>query len=93
MFKNSFTSLCPTSRFWKIPSGKPASKRTSSMAFPLPKQIEACFKTTVFPAKLQEQQISTPARKENSRALLPKLLLLEHNELQNKKIQIQFFRF
>jgi hypothetical protein len=27
-------------------------QRTSSIAFPLPKQIEACFRTTVFPAKI-----------------------------------------
>jgi hypothetical protein len=47
----SFTTL-PYFKVLENPFRKPASKRTSSIAFPLPKQIEACFRTTVFPAKI-----------------------------------------
>ena len=52
-FSNTdFTSAWPISRFWKTPFGNPASANSFSIIFPLPKQIEACFRTTVFPAKI-----------------------------------------
>ena len=52
----------------EYPLGNPASL-IFSIVFPLSKQIEACFTTTVFPARSAEQRNEAPARKDNSMAL------------------------
>ena len=50
--KISWISLCPILKFWKIFFGKPASEKAFSISSPLSKHIDACFRTTTFPARI-----------------------------------------